>query len=224
LEAVVNQQKHLTPDQRQKLLKILTAHSSLFDGTLGTWQTQEIDIELNPYVQPYHCRRPMRIPRIHMETLTKEVQRLLKIGVLERCSGSSPWCAPSFCIPKKDGRIRFITDFQELNKAIVRHPWPMPHISDMLENIGKYTYATCLDLSMGYYHLRLSAAASELTTFMLPMLGCFRYKRLPMGLNISPDIFQRLMIELLSNLSFVNCYLDDVAIISDGSLGSNCQQ
>jgi hypothetical protein len=61
----------------------------------------------------------------------------------------------------KDGRIRVITDFRELNKAIVRHPWPMPHISDMLENIGKYTYATCLDLSMGYYHLRTTSSQME---------------------------------------------------------------
>jgi hypothetical protein len=61
----------------------------------------------------------------------------------------------------KDGCTRIITDFRELNKAIVRHPWPMPHISDMLENIGKYTYATCLDLSMGYYHLRTTSSQME---------------------------------------------------------------
>ena len=55
-----------------------------------------------------------------------------------------------------------------------------------------------------------------MTTFMLPF-GCYRYKRLPMGLNISPDIFQRLMSDLLVDLPFVNCYLDDVAIISNGT-------
>jgi hypothetical protein len=47
------------------------------------------------------------------------MERLVKIGVLAKTDGGSPWCAPSFCISKKDGRIRFITDFRELNKAIV---------------------------------------------------------------------------------------------------------
>ena len=69
---------------------------------------------------------------------------------------------------------------------------------------------------MGYYHIQLAEELSDMTTFMLPF-GCFRYKRLPMGLNISPDIFQRLMSSLLSDLPFVNCYLDDVAIISNGT-------
>ena len=91
----------------------------------------------------------------------------------------------------------------------------MPHISDMIENIGRYTYATCLDLIMGYYQLLLSQRTSNLTTFMLPF-GCYRYKRLPMGLNISPDVFQRLLIGLFSDLPFVNCYIDDIAIISNG--------
>ncbi len=216
LPAVADQQKHLSPDQRDKLLKVLRKHERLFSGKLGVWKGETVDIELRPNAQPYHCRRPMRIPHIHLPTLKKETERLVDIGVLERTKGDSPWCAPSWCIPKKDGRIRFITDYRELNKAIVRHPWPMPHISDMIENIGKYKYATCLDLSMGYYHLKLSEAASDLTTFMLPF-GCFKYKRLPMGLNISPDIFQRLMLDLFSDLDFVNCYLDDIAIISNGS-------
>jgi len=216
LHKVAEAQQHLTVNQQRQLEELLRRHEKLFDGTLGKWNGVEVDIEIRPNAVPFHCKRPMRIPHIHLETLKNETERLCSIGVLEKTDGNNPWCAPSWCIPKKDGRIRFITDYRMLNKEVIRHPWPMPHISDLIENIGQYTYATCLDLSMGYYHLLLSKAASYLTTFMLPF-GCFKYLRLPMGLNISPDIFQRLMTRLLSDLPFVNAYLDDIAIISKGS-------
>jgi hypothetical protein len=37
------------------------------------------------------------------------------IEVLEKC-GASEWGAGSFIIPKKDGRVRWVSDFRQLNK------------------------------------------------------------------------------------------------------------
>ena len=213
---VSNAQEHLTVDQRRLLEQTLMKHELLFSGTLGEWPDLEVDVELKPGSKPYHCQRPYRIPHFYLETLKKEVDRLVQLGVLEEAHGDSPWAAPSFIIPKKDQRVRFITDFRELNKCIERKPWPMPHITEVLQDIGHYTYVTALDLSMGYYHFRLSDALADMCTFMLPF-GKYKYRRLPMGLNISPDFFQRCMTQLFGDLSFVICYLDDIAIITDGS-------
>jgi hypothetical protein len=80
---------------------------------------------------------------------------------------------------------------------------------DIIQDIGTYTFVTTLDLSMGYYHLRLSEEASMMSTFMVPG-GLYRYLRLPMGLNISPDIFQQHMMQLFGDLDFAKCYLDDI--------------
>ena len=129
------------------------------------------------------------------------MQRLVDIGVLEVVDGSKagPWCAPSFIIPKKDNTARFITDYRELNKRIRRKPWPMPHITDLLQDVGQYKYVTALDLSMGYYHFRLNDELSDMSTFMLPF-GIFKYPRLPMGLSVSPDIFQEKMAKLFGDI------------------------
>jgi len=45
-----------------------------------------------------------------MQTLKAEVERLIKIGVLKKVNHSE-WAAPAFVIPKKDGSVRFISDF-----------------------------------------------------------------------------------------------------------------
>ena len=60
-------------------------------------------------------------------TLKKEVDRLIKIGVLKKINNSqSP--APAFIIPKMNGTVRLISDFRELNKTITRKPLPIPNI------------------------------------------------------------------------------------------------
>ena len=110
-----------------------------------------IIIELKEEIKPYHAKA-FPIPRIHEETLKREVERLVKIGVLKRINNSQ-WAAPTFIIPKKNGTVRFISNFRELNKRIKRKPYPIPKIQDLLLKLEGFKYATSLDLNMGYYHI-----------------------------------------------------------------------
>jgi hypothetical protein len=74
-----------------------------------------------------------------------------------------------------------------------------------------------LDLHMGYYTIRLHPDASKICTIIFPW-GKFSYKRLPMGIAGSPDIFQSKMLELMESLEYVRAYLDDLLCISRSSL------
>ena len=62
---------------------------------------------------------------IHEITLKKEVNRLIKMGVL-KIIDNSQWAAPTFIIPKINGTVRFMSDFSELKKRIKRKPFPIP--------------------------------------------------------------------------------------------------
>ncbi len=101
---------------------------------------------------PYHGR-PYPILQTHKATLMKEIDRLCSIGVLE-WQPSSRWASPTFIIPKKDGTVHTISDFRELNKWIVRKPYPIPKISTTLQEMEGFSYASSLDLNMGYYLTR----------------------------------------------------------------------
>jgi len=70
---------------------------------------------------------------------------------------------------------------------------------------------------MGYYTIRLDPDSSEICTIIFPW-GKYSYKRLPMGIAGSPDIFQEKMSDLMAVLDFVKTYLDDLLIISMASL------
>ena len=118
-----------------------------------------------------------------------------------------------FTIAKPDGSLRSLADLREVNKVIKRKPYPLPKITDMLQKLEGFMYATSLDLNMGYYHMVLTPFSSRLCTIVLPW-GKYEYCRLPMGLSISPDVFQEKMSELMSGLEFARAYLDDLLIIS----------
>jgi hypothetical protein len=59
----------------------------------------------------------------------------------------------------------------------------------------------------------LTPFSSRLCTIVLPW-GKYEYTRLPMGLCISPDVFQEKMSELMAGLEFARAYMDDLLIIS----------
>ena len=126
IDDIVNKYMHLTPIQRSKLKALLYKHESLFDGTLGTWKTKPVKLELKPGSTP-HYQHPYQIPRMHEETLRREVDRLILLGVLEKCNDSE-WGSPAFIIPKNDKTVRFVTDFRRLNSQIKRKPYPLPKI------------------------------------------------------------------------------------------------
>ena len=127
------------------------------------------------------------------------------------------WASPSFITPKKDETVHFLTDFREVNKQLVRKPFPLPKISTVLQELEGFTYATTLDLNMGYYNIRLDPDSSKICTLTFP-LGKYSYLRLPMGIAGSPDIFQAKMSALMVALEFVRAYLDDLLCITKTNL------
>ena len=99
LSQLVHDLNYLNKSKQEKLLSFLRKYEDMFDGTLGNYNGSDYKIELNDGVRPYHAK-PFPIPRIHEETLKKEVNRLVKINVLKRINNSQ-WAAPTFIIPKK---------------------------------------------------------------------------------------------------------------------------
>ena len=104
-------------------------------------------------------------------------------------------------------------DLRKLNQRIRRKPFPIPKIQDMLLNLGGFTYASSLDLNMGYYHIELSPGAKHLCTILLPQ-GKYEYQKLPMGVCNSTNIFQEKTSKPFYGFNIVRVYNDDVLIIN----------
>ena len=221
LRVVADGAKHLTQVEREKLYKLLIRYKEIFDGSLGAWKTDDVDFEMKEGAKP-HSQRYYPVPHLYKQTFKKELDRLEKLGVLEKVQ-QSEWGSPTFIIPKKDGRVRFISDFRRLNQMIKRKPYPLPRISDTLQQLEGFSYATSLDLNMGYYHISLSPQAADMCT-IITEYGKYKYKRLPMGVACSPDIFQAKIYELLGDIEGTKAYIDDILVVKKGSFDEHLEQ
>jgi hypothetical protein len=93
---------------------LLQKFESLFDGTLGTWDTEPIDLELkDPEAKPYHAR-PYPVPPSQEAKLKAEIERLVSYGVLRKVNRSE-WGSPMFTVAKKDQTLRSIAGLREVN-------------------------------------------------------------------------------------------------------------
>jgi hypothetical protein len=212
---------HLNVSQCSALYSLLTKYEAIFEGKLGTMPGSSYRIPIRPDSKSF-ASKPFSIPHVHVQTVKNEIRRLVEIGVITP-DVNSPWTSPCFIIPKKDGTVRFLTDFRRLNTQLERCPYPIPKISTLLQGIPKFFMVSSLDMSMGYYSTVLEDSSSKCTAFVVPW-GKYRYLRLPMGLSTAPDEFEARMQALLGDLPFVRVYLDDILVLTETSFSSHIKE
>ena len=205
---------YLSPHEKQDLTQTLDKYPILFNGQLGLFKQNKVHLDLIDNARPFHSK-PYAVPHLHLDTFKKELDRLVEIGVLSP-TGATEWAAGTFIVPKKDGRVRWVSDFRQLNKNIRRRKYPIPRIHDILNRRRGYKYFTKIDISMQYYAFELDDESKEICTIVTPF-GKYKYNRLPMGVSQSPDIAQEIMERVLKNLPEIEIYIDDIGIFSDTS-------
>ena len=74
---------------------------------------------------------------------------------------NSPWNSPILLVPKKldaSGQQKFkpVVDYRKLNEKTVGNAYPLPDITDILDQLGQAKYLSCLDLTMGYHQIDMN--------------------------------------------------------------------
>jgi Reverse transcriptase (RNA-dependent DNA polymerase) len=145
----------------------------------------------------------------------EELQRLVALGILS-LTGPAKYLSPTFIIPKKDGQVRWVRDFRQLNSMLTCKVYNLPKIQDILKKRDRYLYEyfTKLDISMQYYTFELGDDSKDLCT-ICTSFGNYRYNRLPMGIKQSPDVAQQIMEDSLRSFPEADVYFDDIGIFSN---------
>jgi len=152
------------------------------------------------------------LSREEREEVREFVKEQLRKGYIR--PSKLPQMAPVFFVGKKDGKKRMVQDYWYLNKWTVKNNYPLPLISDVLENIGMKKWFTEMDLRWGYNNIRIKEGDEWKAAFTMPE-GSFEPTIMFFGLKNSPAIFQAMMNELLRDLintGKVAVFIDDVIV------------
>jgi hypothetical protein len=99
---------------------------------------------------------------------------------------------------------------------MVGNAYPLPDITEILDQLGQAKYFSCLDLGMGYHQIDMNPGDIDKTAFSTKE-GHWAYKRMPFGLKTAPVTFQRMVNSVLSGLTGTSCFvlLDDIVIYAN---------
>jgi len=67
----------------------------------------------------------------------------------------SPQISLVFIVSKKDGSKRIVMDYYNLNKQTIKNNYPLPLITDLIDNIGSKRIFTKMDLWWGFNNVRI---------------------------------------------------------------------
>ena len=122
----------------------------------------------------------------------------------------------------KDKRVA--TDFRLLNVRIAKNNLAYPLLKDTFSILGtcKCEVLSFLDLKDAFHSLRLSENSKKYCG-ILPYFGStsYLYQRLPMGLNISPLIWQSYINAILSCLQskkYCEAIMDDLLLFTPSKM------
>ena len=87
----------------------------------------------------------------------------------------------------------------------------MKTIEEVVSSTAGATVFSVLDAKQGFLQISLDENSSFLTTFNTP-IGRYRWLRLPFGIKCAPEIFQRIMDQMLEGIAGAIAIMDDILI------------
>jgi len=126
----------------------------------------------------------------------------------------SPQILLVFFVDKKDRNKRIVMDYYNLNDQIVKNNYPLPLITDLIDNIEGKRVFTKMDLWWGFNNIRIKEEDEWKRVFMT-YVGFFELTVIFFGMTNLPATFQAMMNKILRDMineGKVIAFVDDVLI------------
>ena len=209
----------LDKKERKQVMKMLYEYKDVFSlrDEIGTCPNIEVNIEVTDnlplFIRPNHVKEQDRA------VLDKEMRWLCYLGILKE--GFSAYSSPVMLISQKlTSDKRVVTDFRHLNMRIAKNNLAYPLLRDTFALLGssKCEVMSVLDLKDAFHSLRLSEKSQKYCG-ILPYFGSasYLYQRMPMGLNVSPPIWQmyiNTILNSLQNRKYCEVIMDDLLLFT----------
>ncbi|XP_062713896.1 uncharacterized protein K02A2.6-like [Aedes albopictus] len=208
-------QRSLLGDKTSKELGILKVgldayHVTSDDKAFSKIKDIQVHIHMDPNAKPVF--QPIRRVPIPLEdAVNRKLDQLLTKDIIEVKQGPASWVSPIVVVGKHNGEPRICLDLRRVNEAVLRERHPMPVVDEYIARLGKGRFWSKLDIKDAFLQVELAPESRDVTVFITNK-GLFRFKRLPFGLVTAPELFQKVMDQILAGCEGTSWYLDDVII------------
>lgn len=151
-----------------------------------------------------------RQPAALREKITQKLVEMEQDGYITKVEQPTEWVS-SMVAAVRNGKDRICIDPSDLNKVIKREHQPMRTAEEVVSMIPGTKVFSVLEAKSGFLQIKLDEPSSFLTTFNTP-LGRFRWLRLPFGIKCAPEIFQRIMDQMLEGIPGAISIMDDILV------------
>ena len=186
------------------------------DSSVGEFPGNPVHLEKEDYTVPQIL--PIRKEPIALKGRIKtKLDELCGLYVMAKVEEPTDWVNQMAVSEKKNKDIRICIDPKYLNEVLKREHFSMPTLEEVLANLDnkKKKVVSKFDLRNGYLHCKLDHESSLMTTFGTTF-GRYRWLRLPFGLKVSAEIFQKKLLQNLEGLVGVACEADDIIVFGSG--------
>jgi len=200
-EVKVSGGDELDKEKRSQLEEILERYRGTLTKEPGITNITSFTIDTGDHA-PVH-QRPYSTPTHFRRSIDTELDWLLEQGFIR--PSSSLWASPIVAVKKPDGSAHLCVDYKRLNAVTVDQPFYMPRVEEVLEGVGQACWISKLDLTKGYYQVRVAPDDIAKTAFT----------RMPFGVKNAPAIFQTIMQTIFAGQSNCIPYMDDLVVFSN---------
>ena len=130
------------------------------------------------------------------------------------CPSKSPYAVLFFFIKKKDGKLRPVQDYQQLNEWTVKNHYPLPLISELIACVQGAKMFTKVDIRWGYNNIHIKEGDEHKAAFITNQ-GLFKPTVMFFGLTNSPTTFQMMMNAIFAKEiveGWLIMYMDDILV------------
>ena len=156
---------------------------------------------------------PRRTPLALKEKVINKLKQMKAEGQIKQVKKPTEW-VNSMTVVAKGDKVRICLDPQDLNRQIQREHYPMKTVEQIVSEIPNAKIFSTLDAKSGFLQIKLTEESSYLTTFNTP-IGRYRWLRLPFGVSCAPEVFQRIMEEMLEGITGAFAVIDDILIAGE---------
>ena len=172
-----------------------------------------LQLHADPKAKPVAVHQPVSIPIHWVEQVKAELDRDVRLGVLEVVPMGEPtaWCSRMVVCPKSDGSPRRTVDLQALNRTALRQTHPMDTPFHLAAAIPSGSTKSVLDCWNGYHSVPLAPEDRPYTTFITPF-GKYRYKVAPQGFLAAGDAYTARMAAITAEITNKKQLVDDTCV------------